>query len=55
MAATNPFADPVRSSNGSAHVEELTLDVGLRASLTIASNSLIVVGELHSRKIEITC
>jgi hypothetical protein len=49
-AIDNPFVDPVPSSDGPGHDHSLaigsTLSVGRNASLTLGTDSLIVLGEL---------
>lgn len=51
MAADNPFVDPVASSeeHGRNHSSAIdsTLAVGRNASLTLGTDSLIVLGELQ--------
>lgn len=49
MAATysiesNPFADPRQSGGGVGSIEGATLAVGRTASLTLGTDSLIVLG-----------
>ena len=51
----DPFADPTNSDNGHHFVEDSTLSVGRNASLTLGTDSLIVLGRAlhHAIKIAI--
>ena len=42
----DPFTDPIHTVEDGSHVEGATLAVGRDASLTLATESLVVLGEL---------
>jgi hypothetical protein len=44
-ATDNPFADPTTSMDGPDSTGHLSLSVGKNASLTLATDSLVVLGE----------
>ena len=44
LAHTDPFVDPVNTTTDHDYVQAWTLPVGRSASLTLATDSLIVLG-----------
>lgn len=44
LAGSDPFVDPAHLAEDGVHVEASTLSVGRCASLTLATDSLIVLG-----------
>ena len=48
--ASNPFADPSTGGSQRESAEESTLIVGRNASLTLGTDSLIVLGTRHIGK-----
>ena len=44
LADSDPFVDPVNAANDLEYAEAWTLPVGRSASLTLATDSLIVLG-----------
>ena len=51
VADTDPFVDPIPASEDGTYVEGSTLAVGRSASLTLATDSLIVLGQSLSASI----
>ena len=47
VAESDPFADPGQTPNDQEYAEASTLPVGRNASLTLATDSLIVLGTSH--------
>lgn len=47
-ATRNPFADPPASMDGAGNTGHLSLSVGRDASLTLATDTLVVLGELRT-------
>ena len=46
---SDPFADPINAAGDPDYTEGWTLPVGRSASLTLATDSLIVLGMQHLR------
>lgn len=44
LADSDPFVDPINAASGHDYTEAWTLPVGRSASLTLATDSLIVLG-----------
>lgn len=44
LAASDPFVDPINAASDHDYAEAWTLPVGRSASLTLATDSLIVLG-----------
>ena len=42
---SDPFTDPIDAVEDDSYVEEATLSVGRNASLTLATESLVVLGK----------
>ena len=49
LTDSDPFADPVNADGDHDYTEGWTLPVGRSASLTLATDSLIVLGMQHLR------
>lgn len=45
---SDPFADPIQAAEDGSYLEASTLAVGRSASLTLATDSLIILGTLPS-------